>query len=218
MKVGFFTAFSRDPIHYVLASGMLRSVRAAMPGVEVVQFTDETSPPVIGVDDVIRLPKEPLCIATARHYSQCEGDWLLIDTDVLVQRDVQHVFDGATWDFAVTNREGTLVEGEVQNAWCGTYNIGVVFQRNGKAFWEAVVEALKLEPTKSQHWMGNQIVTTRLLNSGGWNFGVLPGYEFNYPPRTQGDDISHASIVHFKGPKRKMWLWEKLGGGKCAFA
>jgi hypothetical protein len=209
VRVGFYTAYERDPMHYVLGAAMIRSVKAAMPGVEIVQLTDETSPPVLGVDDVRRLPREPLCVGTARHYSLCEGEWLLLDTDILVQKDVRHLFDGATWDFAVTDRSGTLVSGESLNPWCGDYNIGVFFQRNGRPFWERVVEELLKMESKHQKWMGNQIVSGRLLKEGGWNFAILPGIEFNYPPKHQKDDFSHASIVHFKGPKRKFWMWQR---------
>lgn len=219
MRVGFYTAFSRDPIHYALARGMLRSVREAMPGVPVVQFTNDISPAVLGVDEVRRLPDEPLCLITARHYSQAEGEWLLIDTDVLVQRDVRPVFEGAPWDLAVADREGTLVEGEAPyNPWTGGYNIGVVYQRNGRAFWQDVVEGLLKSEPRIRHWMGNQIIACKLITEGKHNVGILPGRIYNYPPKTAADDYSHAAVVHFKGPKRKQWLWDKLSEGRCAFA
>ena len=209
MRVGFYTAYKRDPIHYILGRNMVRSVRRAMPGVEITQLTDLTSPPVFGIDSIRRLPHEPLCIATARHYSLCDGDWLLIDTDIVVQRDVRPVFSDATWDFALTDRVGTLVPGESLFPWCGQFNIGVVFQRNGRAFWSAVVDGLKKSSFDHQHWMGNQIVASRLIAAGGWNFTMLPGLEFNYPPRTSTDPAAHAAIVHYKGPQRKQWLYRQ---------
>lgn len=209
MRIGFYTTYERDPIHYVLGRNMIRSVRNVMPDVEITQLTDMTSAPVYGVDSIRRLPREPLCVATARHYSLCEGDWLLIDTDVIVQKDVRHVFDGATWDFALTDRDGTLVPGESLFPWCGQFNIGVVFQRNGKEFWSAVVKGLLAGTKDERHWMGNQIVASKLLESRQWNMAMLPGHEFNYPPKKVNDDVSHASIVHYKGPCRKQWLYRQ---------
>jgi hypothetical protein len=209
VRIGFYTSFERDPIHYVLGRNMIKSVRKVMPDVEIVQLTDQKSAPVYGVDSIRRLPHEPLCLATARHYAHCEGDWLLIDTDTVVQKDVRHVFDGATWDFAITDRVGTLVPGETLFPWCGNFNIGVVFQRNGKAFWSAVVDGLLKATKDDRHWMGNQIVASKVLEAGGLNYTILPGLEFNYAPKARTDDVSHASIVHYKGPTRKKWLYQQ---------
>lgn len=209
MRIGFYTTYERDPIHYVFGRHMIQSVRKVMPDVEITQLTDMTSAPVYGVDSIRRLPREPLCVSTARHYSLCEGDWLLIDTDIIVQKDVRHVFDGATWDFALTDRIGTTVPGESLFPWCGKFNIGVVFQRNGKEFWSAVVNGLLKAPKDHRYWMGNQIVASELLEKGQWNYTLLPGLEFNYPPKTSHDNPSHASIVHYKGPTRKKWLYSQ---------
>lgn len=205
MRIGFYTAFDRDPIHYVLGRNMIQSAKRVMPDVEITQLTDMKSAPVYGVDSIRRLPREPMCVHTARHYSLCEGDWLLIDTDIVIQRDVRHLFDGATWDFAVTDRKGTGPTFDIY----GDYNIGVIFQRDGKKFWSAVVSGLLKCPVKEQTWLGNQTVANRLLKEGGWNYSVIPGYEFNYPPRTKDDTHEHASIVHFKGSKRKGWLYQQ---------
>jgi hypothetical protein len=209
LRIGFYTTYERDPIHYILGRNMVRSIRKVMPDVEITQLTDLTSAPIYGIDSIRRLPREPLCIATARHYSLCEGDWLLIDTDVIIQKDVRHVFDGATWDFALTDRHGTLVPGEKLFMWCGDFNIGVVFQRNGKEFWSEVVRRLLAAPKDHRHWMGNQIVASEVLKSRDWNYVLLPGVEFNYPPKNTEDRHEHAAIVHYKGPTRKRWLYQR---------
>lgn len=220
MKIGFYTYFDRDPINYVLGRGMIKSVKALMPGVPVVQLTDEKSPIIYGVDEVRRLPFEDMCVHTARHYSLCEGEWILVDTDVLFQKDPRALFDGATWDVAVTDRKNTFISGDeegckfVENM---PYNIGVVFQRNGKKFWEAVIEGLGKLDQPTRQWMGNQVVADRLLKEGGWNVAVIPGYLYNYPPKSREDDLSHAYIVHYKGLARKMMMWNKVSG-VCASA
>jgi len=214
MRVGFYTSFRGDPLHYVLGGAMVRSVRATMPGVEIIQLTDDTSPKVLGVDEVRRAPREKMALDVVNHYSRCEGDWLLLDTDILVKRDIRGLFDGATWDLAFTDRDGM---GEIgpKFAESNPYNIGVVFQRNGKAFWEAVAEGLKKEEDKLQSWMGNQVVACRLINSGEWNTQFIPGGVYNYPPKSKEDSPPEAAILHFKGPKRKMWLWELASGVLC---
>src|SRR5437867_1594196 len=140
MTVGFFNVYRGDPVHLVLADLMIRSVREVMPGVPVVQFTDETSPAAYGVDEVRRLPKQPRAVLCVEHYAGCKGDWLLVDTDVIIQKDVRVVFND-DFDVAVTDREGTMVEGEMEEEFHlfdqMPHNIGVVFSRC-PTFWGAV--------------------------------------------------------------------------------
>lgn len=212
MKVGFYNCGGKEE-NRVMAGAMIRSVRRTMPGVEVVQFTDTKSSPVEGVDKVERLPLELMAIHTVKHYSRCEGEWLLLDTDVLVQKDVRDVFDDHDFDVAITDREKTMVSGEQDSRFIklNPYNIGVVFSRN-PAFWRAVLVGLLVLPEKFQRWMGNQIVAARVIATKKFKVKIIPGYIYNFPP-TRTTPIHHASILHYKGAIRKRKLLKKIERG-----
>ena len=217
MKVGFFNIYHgshefQQTIHLVLADMMIRSVRKAMPDVEIVQLTDEKSPVIVGVDRVRRLTaKEPMAVQCVTHYSQCVGNWLLVDTDVLVQKDVRHVFD-EPFDVAVCDRDGTTTEGEGSGFELFEkmpHNIGIMFSRS-PAFWLAVREKLVLMDEKKQQWMGNQYAACEVIAEGKFNVKVLKGTDYNCPPMNKEDRCTEASIVHFKGQMRKKMMLERF--------
>lgn len=222
MRLGFYNTYEGGPaIHIVLADKMIRSAREHLPGVEIVQFTDEESPAIAGVDTVLRMPHGPLALATARHYARtAPGDWLLVDTDVVIQRDVRDVFEDQDFDVAVCDRGGTLVAGETNLSTASgkfmdemPYNIGVVFSR-APDFWAAVADGVAAGPAKDQHWMANQRVACRIIKAcaqgtGVWRIKVLP-CAYNFAPTNEGDDVSGAAIVHYKGPTRKAWMLNRL--------
>lgn len=214
MNVGFYNAAGADARHSVMGDAMIRSVRETMPGVSVTQLTDLTSPALHGVSSVIRRAPAPLALATARLYSELEGEWLLVDTDVLVQRDVRHVFD-EPFDVAVVERGPTLVVGEMVP---GTksrqfiermpHNIGVVFSRC-PAFWAEVARRMEQESEKLQAWMGNQEIACQLIREGKWRIRVLPA-TYNWAPAVSNEDVSQQAIVHYKGPVRKDWMLRRI--------
>jgi hypothetical protein len=84
VTLGFFTVFRRDPQHYVCARLLVRSAQYFMPGLEIVQLTDEKSPVVPGVDAVRRLPHGRMLERRLEHYAGCDGEWMLFDTDTVV--------------------------------------------------------------------------------------------------------------------------------------
>lgn len=217
MRVGFFTIYGGgtgmgQTIHLVLADMMIRSVKKAMPTVEIVQLTDEKTPVLYGVDAVRRIESpHKMAVQCVDHYATCEGDWLLIDTDVLIQRDVRHVFD-EPFDIAVCDRDGTTVEGEEEGFALFEkmpHNIGVMFSRS-PAFWLAVREKLLQMDEKKQHWMGNQYAACEVIAEGQFNVKHLDGRVYNYPPLTKRDTCTEASIVHYKGQIRKRMMLDRF--------
>lgn len=211
MKVGFFNIYHgsidfNHTIHLVLADMMIRSVRKAMPDVEICHLTDERTPQIVGTDRTIRIPSTaPMAVQCVTHYAQHEGNWLYLDTDILLQRDVRHVFD-EPFDIAVCDREGTKVQGEDDEDFTlfkeMPYNIGVVFSRN-PAFWQQVKNRLLTMDAKKQQWMGNQVAACQEIAEGGWKVKILAGRDYNCPPLNKKDRCEDASIVHFKGQMRK---------------
>lgn len=200
MKVGVFLVRKHDPAHYVAADGLVRSVRRVMPDVEIVHFTDETSPGIYGADEVRRRPKARMAVLRMEHEAACEGDWLFLDTDVLIQHDVSRVFD-ASFDVAIAARPAGSLEGP------GEHNFGVVFSRC-PAFWRAILDRLRILPDEQQTWMGDQIAGCDVIRSKAFNVHILPP-AYNYAPETPEDTPEDVTILHYKGP-RKRWLLERL--------
>lgn len=186
MKVGFF---HRDLTPSPQKDLMIASVQRVMRGVMVEQLPD------IG---------GPLALAVLESYAAVAGDWLFLDTDVLVQQDVRHVFDDP-FDLAVATRDGTLKADEVGTKFMAAmpFNKGAVFSRS-PAFWQAAVAIARTYKPSQQAWMGDQRAMNDAIAAGRFLVKILPN-GFNYPPRQHDEDVRDKAILHFKGP-RKPWM------------
>lgn len=210
MNVGFFhidTKTDASEQGYACARLLVASVRRCMPYAHVVHFTDLTSPGVKGVDAVRRKPSEPMALLRMRHHAGVEGEWLFVDTDVIVQRSgVRKVFNDE-FDIAITDRTWPHLKAAVGFTERMPFNTGVVFSRCPR-FWADVYTRLRnLEP-ELQQWMGDQEVICEIVNEDSPRYQVrhLRGHKYNYPPVVEEDttDLEAAAfIVHYKGPKRK---------------
>lgn len=200
--VGFFTVFRRDPQHYILADILVRSIRAAMPSVPIVQFTDETSPKVDGVDEVRRKPHGKMLERRMEHYAEAKGEWLLLDTDTVVQQDVQAVFD-QPFDVAVADRNWPAIPCTDEYRRVMPFNTGVIFQRNPSVYQQALAIWRGFSADEQAAWTSEQRAVAMAVSS--FTVHVLPGMVYNRPPATQHEDVSDAAIVHFKG-SRKAWM------------
>ena len=209
MKVGCFWQFVNEAsmAHLEFARLMLKSARAVMPDVEVWQLTDGDSPELEGVDGVHRIDLPvPMAVRRMLHNANLEGDWLFIDPDIIIQKDVRHVFD-EPFDVALTDRIGTITY-EAEYAKAMPYNLGVSFSRSPK-FWQRVLRHLGTLPAKLQHWEGDQLVVCAMLRQNladDFKVKILPGLTYNFPPKFAGDG-KDAALVHYKGP-RKSYLME----------
>jgi len=209
MKLGFFFEYLNEASqpHLEFARRMLESSKAAMPDVEVWQLTDGESAVLEGVDGVHRIGgKMPMAVRRMTHNASLEGDWLFIDPDIIIQKDVRHVFNEA-FDVALTDRVGTITN-EAAYAKVMPYNLGVSFSRSPK-FWKVVLRYLMTLPPRFQHWEGDQRVVCAMLMQGfadEFNVKILHGAAYNYPPKFAGDG-KDAALVHYKG-NRKAYLME----------
>jgi hypothetical protein len=214
MTVGFYYAGPAGTDHVRLAQLLIASVRRTMPGVGIVQFTAPASARVPGVDHVEVEPAAPIALARLRAYAQCFGDWLLVDTDVIVQQDVRPIFEREStdpwpwFDVAVADRSGSLRPKEIGSKFMTRmpYNAGAVFSRTA-AFWQAAVERLERLSPKAQAWMGDQQAMCDVIAGATFRVRLLPS-RYNYSPHRRDEDVSGQAILHFKGP-RKAWLLER---------
>lgn len=219
MNVGFYLTRSHpDWMDY-----FVRSIRRSNPAAGIYQLTDDQSEPVPGVD-VIRLHTESEvqdggfdCIHRVSHFAALPGEWLFIDTDVIVQKDVTHVFH-ESFDVAPVDR---LWIPESTGQWRAggdpgyrnlyRYNAGVVFSRSQRFWLDMYAELLK-QPALRTAWVGDQLLLSRMAVPGGsYNVKVLPGMTYNFPPESSSDPhIEHAAIVHYKGKQRKPFLLQRV--------
>lgn len=230
MTVGFLFVESGDLSGRICAEGFVRSVRRSMPGVPIVQFTDEHTAPVAGITDVRRAKREVLAVMRFRHQASVTGEWLFVDTDVLVQRDVRKVFRG-TFHLAVTTRNWphlTAAEGFTEKM---PFNTGVVFSRSQK-FWQEALAVLEASEIHDADFMGHQQIICDLVASGRYVIEQVKGSKFNCPPWVPGakgdadvdykkalseEMVHQASIVHYKGAQRKQMMLDRvLAEAACA--
>lgn len=212
MRVGFLHVGADTQ----LARLMVESVRSAMPGVAVTQMSDGlTASRVEGVDEVRDLPYHPawggrLMTYRMRHLADLpQDDWLILDTDVIVQKNVDDVFCGMhrlEIDATLTRRRGVILdERGVNLVERMPYNSGVMFCRSPR-FWARCLEVCESLPLEEQRWFGDQLSLVRAAPD--FSFAELPCEIFNYSPDRADEDLSHVAIVHYKG-KRKKWMLER---------
>lgn len=197
MRIGFFV--QGEGPHLDIAKYLVKSCQSVMPDVPVYQLTDEKTP---AVAEAIRLSGDmPMAVRRITHHASLEGDWAFLDTDCVVRKDLRHVFED-DFEIALTDRKGSIWE-KSPYGMVMPYNMGVTFSR-GPEFWAKVLGYLKTLPEKYQEWEGDQRVVCEMAMAG-YPAKVLPGRIYNFTPEKRTDPVSHAAILHFKGP-RKQWL------------
>lgn len=184
---------------------MLRSIRETMPAARIVQMTDEDTPEVDGVDEVVRRPFDgflmPFRLEHLADYPHEE--MVILDTDVLVKKSVEHVF-ADPFDVCLTYRDRPIrsPEGIDITKFC-PYNTGVMFSK-GRDFWRACFDFLKKMTEVEWRWWGDQLAVAAVADSKAFDVKTLPCSKYNWVPFRE-DAQSEAYIWHFKG-KRKIWM------------
>jgi len=208
MRVGFYLSEIKSATGYVLADAMVHSVKKAMPGVEVFQFSNETSGILHGVSGYFRKEGKNTKRLRLEHYAAA-GDWMFIDTDCWVQGDLRGVFD-QEFDIAIANRDGSLLEQEIGSEFMSRmpHNLGVVFSRCPE-FWEFALKVWDAydDPTKDAIW-SDQLAVCETIKTGKFNVRVLDGKEFNLSPMKREQFVDGAKVLHYKGA-RKVWMLER---------
>jgi hypothetical protein len=204
MTVGFFLVLRADTAHYLHAAALVKEASRYMPGVDVVQLTDATTPAVPGAT-VQRLPSAaPLLEQRLTHYAACSGEWLFLDTDVVIRNNVAGVFDDPVFDVALCDRNWPHVPQGEQMLQTMPFNTGVVFSRS-QAFWQRALETWRaFDQATKNDWMSEQMAVYHVVRSGQFRVKILTGVHYNYPPNGPDDMPVIAALLHYKGP-RKPW-------------
>lgn len=213
MKVAFFHV---GP-DLTVPTKMVASCKAAMPETPVVQLTNRATPVVPGVDEVRRGDQSDMHYNPWRMHCYAaleEGEWLLLDTDVVVNRDVAPIFtQNDTFGVAMLKRSHVPIRGlfpgfpelssQTFAKWM-PFNSGVVFSRSPKFWAECAVRVDGYTPRWRDRW-GDQLAIAQTAASRKFAIGELQE-PFNYTPRSPNDpEIKKVFIVHYKGP-RKDWM------------
>ena len=195
MKVAFLHA-KQDPKYARL---MIASVMEHMPNIDILHLTDSDTPALTSCI-VIRRPwshDNPM-IFKMEHLAELDGEILVLDTDVIVQRTLVDVFR-FDFDMALTWRSKKIVDADGNDiTQLMPYNCGVMFQRN-KLFWK---EALRFVSDKDVGWYADQLAVANLAP----HFNVLKLHcdNFNYTPKSADDNLSSRYAVHYKGVSRHL--------------
>ena len=185
---------------------MVQSVKSVLK-CPVIQLSDLKTPQVAGTDEVVRLPmKIPLMLYRLKHLAQCPySKWVTFDTDIIVKRDLDDVWD-RSFDVCLTQRmEGKCLDPNgVDIAPRMPFNTGVMLSREPQ-FWREAQAWLRLQPTTYLHWWGDQLAVAEIAGRDTYHVLNLPGKEFNWSPTTK-EETSTARVVHYKGQNRKAWM------------
>ena len=182
--------------HDFLAMAMMQSVKSVM-NARFIQQTDEKSDPVEGVDEVIR--KERTGDFIEHRFgmmSEFDFDYICLDYDVIVQKDLTHVFNDE-FDLCFVRKAASKDKFKL--------NSGVMFiRKSGKGFWNEVLEEYK--PIKDG-WINGQWAKFLAAEKTKLNIKYL-GDSYNYSPRYLEENVDEKHVVHFKG-QRKEWMAHK---------
>ena len=195
MKLAFLHV-NQDP---KWAELMVASVRRFID-CEALQLTDIDTPLVSGCTAVRRqFDGENLTMFKMEHLSNIDGEILVLDTDIIVQKDISKVF-AFDFDVALTWRDGPIWADNGQDlAKIMPINCGVMFSRS-PAFWAHCLEWSKEHPGG---WYADQFAVA--ANWRRFNVLRLNCDNFNHTPNTKAEDVSKRYVVHYKG-KRKEWM------------
>ena len=200
MKIGVYSVGAGA--HHEVAKFLLESLKKHMLDVPVFHLTDEETP---AFAEPIRKPFQPLSVHRTQFCAELEGDWLYLDTDIVLTRDVRGIFD-QDFDLAYAERDE-----DNDYARSMPVNLGVIFSRTTK-FWQDILPAVLQLPPRLQAWEGAQLATGwYVTRSESWftDRGYKPykilklPSEYNHAPENEND--TQAAILHYKG-KRKRWL------------
>lgn len=203
------------------ARAMVASARRVMPWIRIVQLTDPTTAPIRGVDEVRRKPREPMGLLRLRHCAGLPGAWIFVDTDVLFQREVGHVFRSA-FDVAVTTRDWSHLKAAGGFTERMPYNTGIVFSRC-PGFWAEAYTRLRDCDPDLQHFMGEQeVINAVAAETDRYRVKKLRGVYYNFPPEIPGalpsgaELQAAAAILHYKGEPRKRLMLEAITKHRCS--
>lgn len=196
---------------------MLESVRKHLPNAHVIHITYPDHEALEGVDEVLRVEKcWPDKLTQYRDKKQGEldrADWLseiyadilqrgknclFIGTDVVIQKDINKVFQ---LDFDVASSRYPRYT-RTDGAFCWDVQFA---KPSAVEFYRDVTKYYQSRPEIQDMGEGIQTSTTMVSDCGKYKVLNLDFDDFCNTPENEADDVSKAAIVHYRGP-RKQWM------------
>lgn len=193
-----------------LAPIMIKSIRKTHANARIYQITDGATQKSPGVDGVTRSGQLLPLMTFGLEGLLCLPDepLIVIDTDVVIQRNLDHVFD-EPFDLGVTRRyRAVTIQGE-SKPHDTPYNGGILFSRNA-ATVRALYDACLEEPEAKQDWFGKEYAMKRIAEERRLKVKEFPGLEYNFSPDSKNENVDDKYVVHYKGKSRKHWMLEKM--------
>jgi len=199
------------------AAILVKSIRTYHPRAEIVQCSDEASPQVPGVDEVIRggSARGRLMMFRTSLFARVAvtQPTLFLDTDMICIGTVELEAALGAHSVAVCTREfdrggpfNINFRGMMMTEHAGK-TLGEVYPYLGCAtivhnapFWADCVAAYDVLPQKYREWYGDQEVIRDLVRAGRHTFAELPESVFACLPERANEK---AKILHYKGEQRK---------------
>jgi hypothetical protein len=188
-----------------LAERMVLGVNQAMPGAKIFQLTDESTNAISGTEP-IRLPRGKDFIEFSyRHLMSIEGDFIRIDYDVFVQKDLTEVFnDDFEVGLTIRTPEDKATPWNSKLVQLYPHNLGVAFSKGKHSFWKEQYEAYR-SISNPDGWMDACTATEMAYKTTRCRVRDYPCFKYNYTPVSQSEDVSDKYAVHYKGI-RKAWM------------
>lgn len=216
-EISFFYVDIGRPGYTELATGFVESVRAKVPGAFVSHLTCPDTPPIAGIDSLVRLDvpitADNLMLARTAMYAKqvrrAHGPIVFCDCDLRWNKPP--VF-GEDWDIGVLYRAG-------QPAMPYLGAMTYVTPNEAAIDWFAEVDFLaRSMPRKTHNWWCDQFAVALILGLHGRpgdilksraaRVAVFDAYEHAFTP-TYDDQECRAVAIHFKGIERKKQLRER---------
>lgn len=188
-----------------LAEIAVTSVRKTMPGVPILLMTNAETPSIGEDIRQERAGSGGLMTYRMDHLAALpDGEWLILDTDVIVQRDLRPLLPAGEWDVALTRRTVQFDVDGNNIAETMPYNTGVMVCRSAR-FWEQCAKVCWKLPSQLHRWYGDQYAVRIVADQGEFDVLELPVDPWNYSPEYMAEDVASKFVVHYKG-KRKEWM------------
>lgn len=180
---------------HALAAIMIASVRRAMPHARITQISDAKYPAVPGVDSVLRHAWAKVDWIVFRYeallaFALAYGSHLMLDYDIVVRKDVSGVMQ-EDFDIAMCvtpDRADAVLNG------------GVIFCKTHRLYSEGLRIYLS-RPDLQDAWEGGQ--TTQSMAAKAMRCKFLDFDTYNFTPSGPGKVPASASIVHYRGRRKR---------------
>lgn len=209
--IAFAYADTRDELSALytpLAEGLVENLRSVFPQETIAMVTDDGTPAVKGVHQVLRVERNaPLMVWRLKAHQMAHSmadEIMFVEPDVRFNENVMYAFPKEC-DVCVTTREQeVMLENERRNT---PFTLGMTFSRNAEFWREAKIICQTLD-ARDQIWFGDMLAIAEVIQGGKFKVEMLDGSVYNHVVNNPAAKTS-AKVLHYKG-KRKTFLFNSV--------